>query len=439
MSYASLVESVELPRVALIRQRFEARCLDCPGRVLHDRLLAHPAGARIRPGMRIAVTAGSRGMASLPELLQALVEAIRTRGGEPFIVPAMGSHGGGTAEGQLDILRNLGITEESMGCPICSSMDTVEVGRLSDGTSVRMDRVAMEQADGIVLFNRIKPHNAFRGPLESGLAKMLAVGLGKQSGADACHARGFAHMAERVASMAEIKLARCPILFGVGTLENAHDRVQDMVICLPGELLAREREALKVAKASMTRLPLGDPSVFPPGGDLDVLVVDCMGKEFSGGGMDSNITGRFSQAFMTGGPYIRGMAVLDLSEASHGNAIGLGLADVTTERLLAKYDREAVYTNCLTAHVPTGAKLPIIMPDDRTAIQAAITFASPDEPNALRLLRIPNTLHLSLLYASEAMLPELTRRAGVDILSSPRPMEFDAAGHLLPFPEDESN
>jgi hypothetical protein len=427
-NYARLVEDTPLPRMALCRQRFDGARIDDPAAAMRA-AMAGPAAERLRPGMSVAVTAGSRGIAAFPELLAALVAEIRARGAEPFVVPSMGSHGGATAEGQSAVLAKLGVTEESIGCPIRSSMETVEVGRLDNGMSVRIDRLAHE-ADGIVLFNRIKPHTSFRAPNESGLAKMLAIGLGKQSGAESCHSRGIDAVPVYIDAMARMKLARCQVLFGIGTIENAYDQLARVVLLDREGLIEAEQPLLQEAMANMPRLPLGPVDAPRVEGQLDVLVVDEIGKEFSGTGMDPNITHRFSSPKMQVSLHIARLVALRLSPRSNGNGNGAARADVVTAALEADFDREAVYANALTSTVLAQAKMPMVMPDERSAIQAVVKTCGAEDVTRPRMLRIPNTLHLEYFYASEAMLPELRARPGVEVLGPLREMRFDA-GRLV--------
>lgn len=426
-AYARLVADTQLPPLALIRQNFAAGAISDIKAALMP-LLA-PFAGKIRPGARIAITAGSRGFAGFAEIMAELVRFIKEHGGKPFIVPAMGSHGGATASGQVELLAQLGVSEATAGCPVRAGMETVEVGKLANGMSVQMDRLAHE-ADGIVLFNRIKPHSAFRAPLESGLAKMLVIGLGKQHGAETCHMWGFGAMGSLIEEMAQVKLASCRILFGVGTIENQYDQLARLAVMAPEDLIAEEKELLKVAMAAMPRLPLGPPDDPLANGKLDVLVVDFVGKEFSGAGMDPNITGRPCSPAMSGGPAISRIAALDVTTRSLGNANGVAAADVITDRLLAKFNRDAVYKNSITSGLLRAAALPMNMPNDRTAIQACVKTCESRQPDRIRLMRIRNTLQLDLIFASEALLPELEKRTDIEILSPCRPMRFDAAGNL---------
>jgi hypothetical protein len=432
-NYVKLVENTPLPRIALCRQTFTATHVEDPAAAVADAMTAACAD-KIKPGMSIAITAGSRGLAALPELLTAIVAQVRVRGAEPFVVPAMGSHGGATAEGQTALLAKLGVTEDVIGCDIRSSMDTVEIGKLDNGMSVRMDRHA-HAADGIILFNRIKPHTSFRAPNESGLAKMLSIGLGKQSGAETCHSRGIDNVGIFVAHMARMKLERCNILLGVGTLENAYDQLSRVVVLDSDGMLEAEALLLEDAMANMPRLPLGPMDAPTASGQLDVLVVDEIGKEFSGTGMDPNITHRFTSSKMQVHLHIARLAALALSPRSNGNGNGAARADVITARLEADFDREAVYANALTSQVVKQAKIPMVMPCDRTAIQTVIKTCGAADITRVRLLRIPNTLKLEYLYASEAMLSELRARTGFEVVGPLEEMRFEEGRLTNPWPD----
>lgn len=432
-NYVKLVENTPLPRMALCRQSFAATRIDDPEAAVRAAFAGAAPVQKLRPGMSVAVTAGSRGIAAFPELLSAVVAEIRATGAEPFVVPAMGSHGGATDAGQLKLLAKLGITEEVVGCPIRSSMETVEVGTLDNGMSVRIDRLAHE-ADGIVLFNRIKPHTSFRAPNESGLVKMLSIGLGKQSGAENCHARGIDRVPVYIEAMARMKLARCKVLFGVGTIENAYDQLSKVVLLDSEGLIEAEQPCLREAMANMPRLPLGPLDAPMAEGQLDVLVVDEIGKEFSGTGMDPNITHRFSSAKMKATLHVARLAVLNLSARSNGNGNGGAMADVVTERFERDFDREAVYANALTSTVLVQAKMPMVMPCDRTAIQTAVRSCGAEDITRPRLLRIPNSLHLEYIYASEALLPELEARPGIEIVGPLEEMRFEDGRLANPWP-----
>lgn len=422
---SELLAGVPLPRVVPVQQRFDATEVgDLEGAVQAE--LARPGiAATVRPGASIAVAVGSRGIAELPRIVAALVGGLRARGARPFVVPAMGSHGGATAAGQVAVLAKLGVTEASAGCPIRATMDVVEIGRLENGLPVLVDRHA-HAADGIVVVNRVKPHNAFRGPNESGLAKMIAIGLGKQRGADEYHVLGFGHMPAHIAAAAAVSVARAKILFGLALVENAYDRPM-LVEAVPAPaIVERDRELLKLARAHMARILL-DP--------IDVLVVDQVGKEFSGGGMDGNVTGRYSTPFASGGIQVSKLVALDLSEKTAGNGNGVGLADFTTRRLVSRLDHVAMYANALTSRVTTSVRVPAAMDTDREAIQAGVKTCGIRDLSRVRLVRIPNTLHLGVIWISEAMLDEARAHPALAVAGEPRELAFDAEGRLAAMEE----
>jgi hypothetical protein len=417
---ADLLRDVPLPALVAVRQRFPAPEVADVRAAIAEQLARPGVGDAVRPGMRIAVAVGSRGVARVGEIVAAVVAELRRRGAEPFVVPAMGSHGGATAEGQLEVLAELGVTERTAGCPIVSSMEVVEVGRLANGLPVFVDRHAHE-ADGVVVVNRVKPHTSFRGPSESGLVKMVAIGLGKQKGADRCHAYGLGHMAEHIRAMAEVALARSRILFGVASVENAYDRPMRIEAVSAADILRRDPELLVEARGNMPRIP------FDP---IDVLVVDRIGKEISGTGMDPNVTGRYSTPYASGGPRVEKIVALDLSDGTHGNGLGVGLADFTTLRLVRRLDLAKMYMNALTSTVTTPARIPATLPTDREALQAAVKTSAAKDLARVRLVRIRDTLHLGELWISEALLDEARANPDLTIEGRPEPMRFDDAGRL---------
>jgi hypothetical protein len=418
---AELLQNVTIPRMLRVRQDFATvEVEDIVGAVQAE--LRRPAiASRVKPGMRIAVGVGSRGMAEIALIATTVISELKRMGADPFIVPAMGSHGGATAEGQLEVLARLGVTERTAGCPILSSMEVVEVGRLEDGMAVLMDKNALG-ADGIVVINRIKAHSGFVGPNESGLAKMITIGLGKQKGADACHAMGWAHMARLVVEMAEVKLRATNILFGLGTIENAEERVGRIVAVPAEDIIARERELLQESKRALPRILL-DP--------LDVLIVDQLGKEFSGSGMDPYVTGRAATPYVTDlGINIARIAVLDVSDYSHGNCSGMGIADITTRRLFDKIDFNHTYANTLTSRAPASSRIPLIMPSDELAIKAAIQVSGVPDFSRIRMARIPNTGHIREIYVSEALLPDVQLHPNVNAIGPAQELAFDGDGNL---------
>ncbi len=303
-----LLHGVHIPRMVRVHQKFDNEKVGDISGVLQHELKKPAIIGQVKPGMRIAIAVGSRGVAEIATITKEVVKYLQAQSATPFVVPAMGSHGGATAPGQTEVLRNLGVTEESVGCPIVSSMEVVEIGRLSKGLPVYVDKHAYG-ADGIVIINRVKPHTAFRGANESGLVKMITIGLGKQKGAESCHAYGFQHMASHIVLMTEIALARLPILFGVATVENAYDQVAKIVAVPAAEIVAEDKRLLGEAKSRMARICFSA---------IDALIIDRIGKDISGDGMDPNITGRYPTPYATGGPKVSKMAVLDLPNGPTG-------------------------------------------------------------------------------------------------------------------------
>jgi len=417
----ALLADIVLPKMVRVRQEFPGTRVGDLAARLSEEFEKPGIGERIKPGQKIAVAVGSRGVADIVMITRVAVAQIKRRGGIPFIVPAMGSHGGATAAGQQEILANLGVTEAAVGCPIRSSMEVVEVGRLDNGLPVLMDRLAYE-AEGIVVINRVKPHTAFRAPVESGLSKMITIGLGKQKGADSCHAYSFKYMYEFIVKMAQIKIARTPILFGIATVENAYDQVA-LVEAVPAEdIIERDAELLTIAKKNM-------PSILFA--DMDVLIVDYLGKNISGDGMDPNITGRYPTPYASGGPAINKLVVLNLTSETHGNANGIGAADFTTDKVEQAMDRVATYMNGLTSTVVSPLRLPAVMGSDKQAMQAALKTCNAFDRTKARVVRIRDTLHLGEIMISEALLSEARNLDHVTILGSAADWCFDEKENLM--------
>lgn len=413
-----LVKDMPLPRMARVRQHFDDTQIDdVEGAVV----AAVRSCVAVRPGASVAVGVGSRGIADIDVVVRALIGELRRCGALPFVVPAMGSHGGATAEGQAAVLARLGITEERVGCPIRSSMTVAAIGATDDGRPVQIDSLAAA-ADGIVVVNRIKPHTSFTGRYESGLMKMLAIGLAKQAGAEVCHQEGYSRMAENVEKYGAAILERANILFGLAVVENAYDRIAEIHVLAPAAIPLREPELLLGAKARM-------PGILLSG--LDVLVVDRMGKDISGLGMDPHITGCFASSYASGPPRPDKLVVLDLTDSTHGNANGVGVADVTTARLRDKFDPEATYPNCITATLAPAVRLPMVMDNQRLAIQAGIKVAAGFDKKNIRLVRIRDTLHLGEMDISESLLEEARRHPRITVLGEPEELRFDNAGDLF--------
>ncbi|MNO89657.1 hypothetical protein D3C76_811470 [compost metagenome] len=333
----------------------------------------------------------------------------------------MGSHGGATAEGQREVLAHLGVTEESMNCEIRSSMEVVKLAELPNGLPVYIDKFAAE-ADGIVVINRIKPHTAFRGPVESGMMKMLSIGLGKQKGAEACHQLGFKYMAENVPAMAKVIMQQKPVLFGVATVENAFDKVAIIQALTPEEILEQEAGLQEKAKELLPKLYFDQ---------LEVLIVDQIGKNISGDGMDPNITGRYPTPYAYGGPDVNKIVVLDLTPQSEGNANGVGTSDFTTQRLVNKMDLEGTYANGLTSTVVSPTKIATTLPNDREAIQAAIKTSNVLDFTKVKMVRIKNTLMLSEIEVSETLVDYVNQHPQMEVVSELYDLPFDDRGNIL--------
>mgnify|MGYP002761878197 FL=1 len=415
------MEEVPIPGMCRVRQRFDRDGISDVAAVLREKLNDEKLKARIRPGMRVVLTGSSRQIANMPLILKKLAAFVRAQGGEPCIIPAMGSHGGATAEGQKALLEGYGITEDYCGCPILSSMETVRVGQLPDGDEVRMDRFAHE-ADAVIVVGRIKAHTAFRGTYESGLVKMMAIGMGKRAGADSLHRAGFGKMGERLPLYAKIVFDNCNVIFGVAPIENEFDQTCRIEVIPAEEIFDREPELLRYAKSRLPRILLPE---------TDVLIVGEIGKNFSGSGMDPNVTGTFGTPYATGGIQKQRVVVLDLSEQTHGNFIGLGMADTTTKRAFEKLDTNAAYFNMLTSTVLCVGKIPMVLEDDKLAIQAALKTLTQVDREHIRMVYLKNILSLETIMVSEALLEQVRGRDDMEILEQPHPLSFDSEGRLL--------
>lgn len=401
-----MLEHVPLPRMYRARQKFDASELPDVAEAVRAKLSRSGMLARITFGDLVAIAVGSRGVADIVSIVAEVVSAVKAVGGNPFIIPAMGSHGGATAEGQESVLHLLGVTPERVGAPICATMETVELGRLPSGLGVYADKWACE-ADKIIVVNRIKPHTAFRGPVESGLTKMVTIGLGKQKGAESAHSYGFGVMSEHVIQMAAIMLGRLPVIFGVGTIENAYDRPASIHI-IPGERFLEDEPALLLrAKALMPRI------CFDP---IDVLVVEKIGKDISGDGMDPNITGRFPTPYADGGITAARVVVLGLTDATDGNANGIGSADITTREVFERIDWAKGYANALTSRGVNTVRMPMFMDTPALAVQAAIKTTHCRDLKQAKLVCIRDTLHLGEILISESMLADAEELDTVELI-----------------------
>ncbi|NHN28509.1 lactate racemase domain-containing protein [Paenibacillus agricola] len=416
-----VLKDIPIPQMVKIRQRFDDTKLENLAESLKLELQKAGTIDRIKPGQQVAVAVGSRGVANIDLFTKITVEAIKKAGGHPFIVPCMGSHGGASAEGQTDVLHHLGVTEEYVGAPIRSSMEVVKIDELPNGLPVYVDEIA-SKADAIIVINRVKPHTAFRGRIESGIMKMIAIGLGKQKGAEACHQLGFKYMAENVPAMATIMINKLPIIFGIALVENAYDQTC-RIEALPAEQIeAREEVLLEEAKAKLPKILFDQ---------IDVLVIDYIGKNISGDGMDPNITGRYPTPYAHGGPDVSKMVVLDLTPETNGNANGVGTADFTTQRLVDKMDLPATFVNGLTSTVCAPTKISTTLDNEFYAIKAAVKTCNILDYTKCRLVRIQDTLHLGEIEISVNLLEEARKHTDIEILSEPYDLQFDSEGNLV--------
>jgi hypothetical protein len=412
------------PRIFRVRQSFDGPTLaDVPGEVKRQ-LSALPLAERIKPGQTVAVTAGSRGIAKIAEIIKASVEHLKSIGAKPFIVPAMGSHGGGTAEGQVEILHGYGITEEYCGCPIRASMETVIICRTKEGFPVHFDKFA-HGADHVLVVGRVKPHTGFVGDIESGLMKMMLIGLGKHAGAIIYHrAIQDYSFPQIVRSVAGEVIAKCRIVAGLGIVENEQDKTAKIQAVLPEELETREKELLVLAKKWIPRLPFDR---------CHLLLVDQIGKNISGSGMDTNVIGRKyndHKAVEEEFPKVKVIAVRALTEETHGNACGIGMAEFCRSRVVRATDVRKTRINCLTGgHAPAGM-FPFDYETDREMLDTALPSIGLTEPPHARLLWIHNTLDLIEVECGEAYLPQAREKPNLEILTEPRPLPLDAAGNL---------
>jgi len=407
-----------LPPMYRIQQLFGSRAIEDVGSAIKAEFKELDLSDRIRPGQRVAVAVGSRGIDRLPEIVAAVVKCLRGLELNPFILPAMGSHGQGSAEGQTALLNELGVNEPAVGAPVTSSMEVISLGKVESGAEVFVSKDVAE-ADHLVVIGRIKPHTAFRADVESGLCKMLAVGCGKHSGATQMHKFG---LAASIVPAAKLITERVSILCGLAIVENSLDRTHLVKLTLPDEFAAVDQECLKIARKLLPVIPLND---------LDILIIDEMGKNISGAGIDPNIVGFWRREGGPRTPDYRTLIVLDITTHSHGNALGIGMADLTTRRVMDMIDLKATYTNALASGIWSGARMPIALENDRQVIETAISRV-PDL-NRIRMARIVNTLNLETFWATQPLLSELEENGGVSVDEQALQLDFDKSNRLLPF------
>ena len=413
---------MNLPKMYRIRQKFDNTRVEDIRETVKLKL-ARLSWSAIRPGDRVAITAGSRGIANIAEILGAIVEFLKSLEAEPFLFPAMGSHGGATAAGQVAMLAQLGVTEASVKAPILSSMETAEIGLTTDGVPVFIDKNALG-ADHIVVVNRIKSHTKFKAPIESGLMKMMAIGMGKQKGAELYHKAAVQYTFFKIITdAARLVLAHAPVSCAVGVLENAYGETAKIAALKSDEIESKEKDLLCLSKKMMAKLPFNE---------IDLLIVDEMGKDISGVGIDPNITGR-NRDLLGVFPHptqVKRLLVRDLTDKSKGNATGIGLADITTQRLVDKIDYAATYKNCITGISLEKAAVPMHFGTDREAIEVALGSFGLIPAVQSKIVRIKNTLRLDTVEVSEAYAELLPQRQDLEIIAGPYRMGFNKENNL---------
>lgn len=415
-----LVEQMKIPRFVRVKQYFPHNELSEQDIIslIAENFSKPEIKDKIKPGQRICITSGSRGVSNIALITKEIVKQVKALGAEPFIIPAMGSHGGATAEGQRGILTSYGITEETMGCPIISSMETVKIGHADEiDVDVQIDKNAYE-ADGIIVLNRIKAHTGFKGKYESGLMKMMTVGLGKQAGAYVAHSAGDDAMPERLFTIGSEIIRKSNVILGVGLMENAFDKTYKIAFLQPEEIPVKEPELLNEAKAAMGKIFLDA---------CDVLILEKIGKNYSGGGMDPNVVGRSRLPI---GIKSERMGIFELSEESHGNATGMGRADVGTMKFFHQISFDDTYPNAVTDHDSSVYKIPLIAENEKECIQTSMAICLNMDVNNPRIIILKNSLEIEDMLISEALIPEAKTREQLTITSEPFELEFDSEGNL---------
>lgn len=417
-----LVAHTKIPRFVRVYQDFPHNGLRQAqiAEILEKGFAAPEIRERIKPGMRICITCGSRGVSNYLFVVKYLADKLKEMGAKPFLIPAMGSHGGAVAEGQVEILRALGITEEAVGCPILSSMETVVIGHAED-FDVRIDKNAAE-ADGIVVLNRVKAHTSFQGPYESGLMKMMTIGMGKQRGAYICHSKGDDFMSHRISLIGNEVIKKANVVAGVALLENAFDDTYKVVVLPAEQIPAAEPKLLEEAKAAMGRIR------FP---SCDILMVQKIGKNYSGSGADPNIVGRCGNLKLKMGIDSKVMIVSELSDESDGNATGMGRFDIGTRKFFEKVSFDHTYPNAITDQSFAAYKVPMIVDSDEESLHTGIAVALGIDQQRPRIVIVKNSLEVESILASESMIPEVEQTPGMRVEGEPFELTFDKTGNLL--------
>jgi len=414
---------MDLPQMTLVEQEFDPQHIEDITAKVTQEIAGMNLGSRVKKGDSVAITGGSRGIANIDIITRVIVEELKKLGTNPFIFPAMGSHGGATAAGQIKVLANLGITEESIGCPVKSDMEPAYLGKAALDFPIYVDKNAMA-ADHIVVVNRIKAHTKFEGPIESGLMKMMAIGMGKQKGASYYHRAAVRLSFQKIVENVGLEVMKqCPILFGLALVENAFHETCLIQASRPENILEDEQQLLKIAKQRMARLPFDD---------IDILIVDRIGKNISGTGMDTNVTGRNYDLLgdFTTHPRVKRVFVRDLTEETEGNATGIGLADFTTTRLVNKMDKQKTWMNAITGISPEKGAIPIYFDTDREVLDACFQTIGDTPPANSRIVHIRNTQDVHRISVSLAYTDEIEENSTLKILNSWEKLEFDLSENI---------
>ncbi|MGI6029219.1 MAG: lactate racemase domain-containing protein [Candidatus Heteroscillospira sp.] len=415
-----MLSGIKIPQVVKVRQKFDDTVLENYPEVLMQRL--RDKDIDIRPGQRICITGGSRGIVGYQPLMKTIVDFVKSKGAQPFIVPAMGSHGGATAEGQRNILAHLGITEETVGAPILSSMETVQIGETELGLPVYIDKNACE-ADGIILFNRVKTHTSIRGPHQSGLVKMMAIGLAKHKGAEFTHRLGVNNLPKNIIRVGKVGVEKLKIVAGVATIENGCNGLADVYVLKKEEIFEKEPEILRRATAMVPVILLDE---------IDALVVTEFGKEISGNGVDPAVVGRPTNNLPNPGPTVHAFGVLRLTEGSEGNASGIGLCDFIPKKLRSEIDEEAMYVNCTTGCNVKLARIPLTVDTEELVVRGCVRTSGQPDPDNVKLVIVRSTKYLDEVYMSRAAV-EAAKQDQIEVVGDYFDLEFDADGKMQLF------
>lgn len=412
------------PRMFKIRQQLDKMIVSDITMAVKTEFRKSRLSSLIKPGSKVAITAGSRGITDIVPIISSLVKEIQSRKGNPFIIPAMGSHGEATADGQLQILFDYGIKEDIIGCPIVSSMDVIKLGETSTGIPVLLDRHACS-SDHIIVLNRVKSHTEFHGQIESGLMKMIVIGLGKHQGAITAHRFAVKYGYERtITEMGLCALEKAPIALGMAIIENGYGQTAQISAVEKENILETEKILLSTARMKTPKIPFKK---------FDILIVDECGKEISGTGMDTKVLGRIMNVYEEelSEPNITRIILRDITAKTHGNAIGIGLVDFVTKKVVDKINYRATYINTVTAITPEKARLPIVCENDKEAVDFAVATAGPVDYKNVKIVWIKNTSRLDEMWISEGLLSEATKKANLKIISNEHEMRFNKRGHLL--------